>query len=40
MPGVAPLARAGDGGGPATNWLTNDDYSYNAVDVRVAIINV
>lgn len=40
MPGVAPLARAGDGGGPATNWLTNDDYSSNAVDVRVAIINV
>ena len=33
-------ARAGNGGGPATNWLTNDDYSYNAVDVRVAIINV
>ena len=40
MPGVASLTRASDGGGPATNWLTNDDYSYNAVDVRVAIINV
>jgi hypothetical protein len=30
---------AGDGGGPATNWLTNYNYSYNAVHLPVAIID-
>lgn len=30
---------AGDGGGPATNWLTDYGYSYNAVHLPVAIID-